>query len=82
MNALVLTSMAAVSTSIGGYCAVLLRRRIHLLMAFGGKCSMKPERRCRLVASVDGDHEAFVFQMVECGCFQPPPIFPRPMPIM
>jgi zinc transporter, ZIP family len=36
MNALVLTSMAAVSTSIGGYCAVLLRRRIHLLMAFGG----------------------------------------------
>ncbi|HEY4047006.1 MAG TPA: hypothetical protein VGM27_09075 [Acidobacteriaceae bacterium] len=36
MNALVLTSMAAVSTSVGGYCAVLLRRRIHLLMAFGG----------------------------------------------
>ena len=28
--------MAAVSTSIGGYCAVLLQRRIHLLMAFGG----------------------------------------------
>jgi zinc transporter, ZIP family len=35
LNALILTSMAAVSTSIGGYCAVLLRRRIHLLMAFG-----------------------------------------------
>lgn len=36
LNALILTSMAAVSTSIGGYCAVLLQRRIHLLMAFGG----------------------------------------------
>ena len=36
MNTLILTSMAAVSTSIGGYCAVLLQRRIHLLMAFGG----------------------------------------------
>jgi hypothetical protein len=36
MHALVLTSMAAVSTSLGGYCAVLLRRRIHLLLAFGG----------------------------------------------
>jgi zinc transporter ZupT len=35
LNALILTSMAAVSTSIGGYCAVLLQRRIHLLMAFG-----------------------------------------------
>jgi ZIP family zinc transporter len=35
LNALILTSMAAVSTSIGGYCAVLMRRRIHLLMAFG-----------------------------------------------
>ncbi len=35
MNALVLTSMAAVSTSVGGYCAVLLQRRVHLLMAFG-----------------------------------------------
>jgi zinc transporter ZupT len=35
MNALVLTSMAAVSTSVGGYCAILLRRRIYLLMAFG-----------------------------------------------
>ncbi len=35
MNALILTSMAAVSTSVGGYCAVLLQRRIHLLMAFG-----------------------------------------------
>lgn len=36
MNALILTSMAAVSTSVGGYCAILLRRRVHLLMAFGG----------------------------------------------
>jgi zinc transporter ZupT len=35
MNPMVLTSMAAVSTSVGGYCAVLLRRRVHLLMAFG-----------------------------------------------
>jgi zinc transporter ZupT len=35
LNALILTSMAALSTSIGGYCAVLLQRRIHLLMAFG-----------------------------------------------
>ena len=35
MNPLVLTSMAAVSTSIGGYCAVLLHRRVHMLMAFG-----------------------------------------------
>lgn len=35
MNALVLTSMAAVSTSVGGYCAVLLQRRVYLLMAFG-----------------------------------------------
>ena len=35
MNPLLLTSMAAVSTSVGGYCAVLLQRRVHLLMAFG-----------------------------------------------
>ena len=35
MNALILTSMAAVSTSVGGCCAVLLQRRVHLLMAFG-----------------------------------------------
>jgi ZIP family zinc transporter len=35
MNALILTSMAALSTSVGGYCAVLLRRRVQLLMAFG-----------------------------------------------
>lgn len=35
MNPLVLTSMAAVSTSVGGYCAVRLQRRVHLLMAFG-----------------------------------------------
>jgi zinc transporter ZupT len=35
MNALALTSMAAVSTSVGGYCAIRLRTRIHLLMAFG-----------------------------------------------
>jgi ZIP family zinc transporter len=36
MNALLLTSMAAVSTSIGGCCAVALQRRVHLLMALGG----------------------------------------------
>lgn len=36
MNALFLTSMAAVSTSIGGCCAVALQRRVHLLMALGG----------------------------------------------
>jgi zinc transporter ZupT len=36
MNPLFLTSMAAVSTSVGGYCAVLLHRRVNLLMAFGG----------------------------------------------
>jgi zinc transporter ZupT len=36
MDALLLTSMAAVSTSIGGYCAVALQRRVHLLMALGG----------------------------------------------
>ena len=35
MNPLLLTSMAATSTSIGGYCAVLLQRRVHILMAFG-----------------------------------------------
>lgn len=35
MNPLLLTSMAAASTSVGGYCAVLLQRRVHLLMAFG-----------------------------------------------
>lgn len=35
MNPLVLTSMAAMSTSVGGCCAVLLQRRINLLMAFG-----------------------------------------------
>lgn len=35
MNPLLLTSMAAVSTSIGGYGAVLLHRRVNLLMAFG-----------------------------------------------
>lgn len=35
MNPLFLTSMAAVSTSVGGYCAVLLHRRIQLVMAFG-----------------------------------------------
>jgi len=35
MNPLVLTSMAAASTSVGGCCAVLLQRRINLLMAFG-----------------------------------------------
>lgn len=36
MNPLYLTSMAAASTSIGGYCAVALQRRVHLLMALGG----------------------------------------------
>ncbi len=35
MTPLLLTSMAAVSTSVGGYCAVLLQRRVNLLMAFG-----------------------------------------------
>lgn len=35
MNPLVLTSMAAASTSVGGCCAVLLQRRVYLLMAFG-----------------------------------------------
>jgi zinc and cadmium transporter len=35
MNPLLLTSMAAASTSVGGYCAVLFQRRVHLLMAFG-----------------------------------------------
>ncbi|HEY2470903.1 MAG TPA: zinc permease [Terracidiphilus sp.] len=35
MNPLFLTSMAAVSTSVGGYCALLLHRRVNLLMAFG-----------------------------------------------
>ena len=35
VNPLVLTSMAAMSTSVGGCCAVLLQRRINLLMAFG-----------------------------------------------
>jgi zinc and cadmium transporter len=35
MNPLLLTSMAATSTSVGGYCAVLLQRRVHILMAFG-----------------------------------------------
>lgn len=35
MNPLVLTSMAAASTSVGGCCAVLLQQRISLLMAFG-----------------------------------------------
>jgi zinc transporter ZupT len=36
MNALLLTSMAAVSTSIGGCCAVALQRKVYLLMALGG----------------------------------------------
>jgi zinc and cadmium transporter len=36
MDALLLTSMAAVSTSIGGYCAIALQRRVYLLMALGG----------------------------------------------
>jgi zinc transporter ZupT len=35
MNALLLTSIAALSTSLGGYCTVLLRRQIPWLMAFG-----------------------------------------------
>ncbi len=35
MNPLLLTTMAAASTSIGGYCAILLHRRVNLLMAFG-----------------------------------------------
>ncbi len=35
MNALVLTSMAALSTAVGGCSIVLLRRQLHLLMAFG-----------------------------------------------
>ena len=35
MDPLILTSMAAVSTSVGGYCAVLLQRRVYMLMAFG-----------------------------------------------
>ena len=35
MNPLLLTTMAATSTSVGGYCAVLLERRVHILMAFG-----------------------------------------------
>jgi ZIP family zinc transporter len=35
MNPLLLTSMAAASTSIGGYAAILLQRRIYALMAAG-----------------------------------------------
>ncbi len=35
MNAFALTSMAAVSTTIGGSCAIVLPRRMHLLMGFG-----------------------------------------------
>ena len=72
MNALLLTSMAAVSTSIGGYCAVVLQRRVHLLMALGsgvliGAASLDLLPSAFSTAGLEGRDKAWVVAIAVLG---------------
>jgi zinc transporter ZupT len=72
MDPLFLTSMAAASTSVGGCCAVLLQRRVHLLMAFGAgvlvgaaSCDLLP---AAAAAAAKSGHMAFlIFPIAALG---------------
>jgi len=72
MNPLLLTSMAAVSTSVGGYCAVLLQRRVHLLMSFGtgvlvGAALLDLFPSALSAAESSGSSKALVFPIAALG---------------
>jgi ZIP family zinc transporter len=72
MNPLILTSMAAASTSVGGYCAVLLQRRVHLLMAFGagvlvGAALLDLLPSALSAAAASGSARFFVFSIAALG---------------
>lgn len=72
MNPLFLTSMAAASTSIGGYVAVLLQRRVSVLMAFGAGVLMGAALLDLLpsalsAAAVSGAARLLVFPIAACG---------------
>jgi hypothetical protein len=72
MNPLILTSMAAASTSIGGYCSVLLQRRVHLLMAFGagvlvGAALLDLLPSATAAAAASGSAKFFVFPIAALG---------------
>jgi len=72
MNPVLLTSMAAVSTSVGGYCAVLLQRRVHLLMSFGtgvlvGAALLDLFPSALSAAESSGSSKALVFPIAALG---------------
>lgn len=73
MNPLILTSMAAASTSVGGCCAVLLQRRINLLMAFGagvlvGAASFDLLPASASAAAGSGHSAWLIFPIAALGC--------------
>jgi ZIP family zinc transporter len=72
MNPLFLTSMAAASTSIGGYAAVLLQRRVSVLMAFGagvliGAAFLDLLPSALTAAAVSGSARVLVFPIAAFG---------------
>jgi zinc and cadmium transporter len=72
MNPVLITSMAAVSTSVGGYCAVLLQRRVNLLMAFGagvllGAAFLDLLPSALSAAATPGGSKIFVFPIAAVG---------------
>jgi zinc transporter ZupT len=72
MDALLLTSMAAVSTSIGGYCAVALQRKTSFLMALGsgvliGAASLDLLPSAFAAAGVEGRSKVWVLAIAALG---------------
>lgn len=72
MNPLFFTSMAAASTSVGGCCAVLLQRRIYLVMAFGagvlvGAASFDLLPASASAAAASGHAAFFIFLIAALG---------------
>jgi zinc and cadmium transporter len=72
MNPNLLTSMAAASTSVGGYCAILLQRRVYLLMAFGagvlvGAAFLDLLPSALSAAATSGGSRALVFPIAALG---------------
>jgi zinc transporter ZupT len=64
--------MAAVSTSLGGYCAVLLQRRVYLVMAFGagvlvGASLFDLLPSALSAAATSGGSKVFVFLIAALG---------------
>lgn len=64
--------MAAASTSVGGYCAVLLQRRVHLLMSFGtgllvGAALLDLLPSALLAANTSSSPESMVFLIAMLG---------------